>query len=573
MFEAKSIQSYIFRTGKLRDVIAASERLDQLIDTDDNSLLSKILKKLPQTNSKGEKLNFIRRKGGALYVYCSEYSRLASLRKVWTITVQYFFPALDFIDGIAHGSNLVEAIDNTHKKLSENRNNPCVKVPLFSSNMLLSARTARPACDHDGLLDEYIDLDTSINRTQYQLMKKDFDKQFLYKKFIDKKLIEEYFPQYTKSELAQNNPAQIFPLDLNPDDSLDRQNAFPYIDDQHDLALIHIDGNGIGALLKRLKNRLINVNFQDYKGIFRGFSDVLCASTEEAAKSATKKLVKKVASEQNSNLPMRPLVMGGDDITLFCRSDLALAYAQDFCLNFQKETTTRLNKLYNDFNHLNLTQLPQSLTASGGIVFQKATQPFNTAHHLVEELCAQAKKTSKTNTIDKQENGTGAPALAFMRIATAQDDNYQRLFDEAYKININDITITTSIGNYIISKDGDKKSYTKPKLTDLINLVDEILKKDSPFLLSLFRKILTQLHHGNINEAQHLIDRAESNNNNTLQKGAQDSLQKIKSLFETINFNKNDDDKWWLWSKGDSNEKQTVLADLITLAKFKGEGS
>lgn len=43
LFEAKSIQSYLFRSGKLKDVISASERLDRLIDNHPTSVLAHVI--------------------------------------------------------------------------------------------------------------------------------------------------------------------------------------------------------------------------------------------------------------------------------------------------------------------------------------------------------------------------------------------------------------------------------------------------------------------------------------------------------------------------------------------------
>lgn len=42
LFEAKSIQSYLFRSGKLKEIISSSERLDFLVD--DNFSCTKLLK-------------------------------------------------------------------------------------------------------------------------------------------------------------------------------------------------------------------------------------------------------------------------------------------------------------------------------------------------------------------------------------------------------------------------------------------------------------------------------------------------------------------------------------------------
>ena len=77
LFEAKSIQDYLFSSGKMRDVVTASERLDNLIDSNQASLLYAVLDsaeldhdllELEKEETEGC-IHFIRCKGGAFYAY------------------------------------------------------------------------------------------------------------------------------------------------------------------------------------------------------------------------------------------------------------------------------------------------------------------------------------------------------------------------------------------------------------------------------------------------------------------------------------------------------------------------
>ena len=559
MYEAKSIQRYIFRSGKLKDVIAASERLDQLIDTNDNSVLSKVLKRLPEIAAD---LHFSRRKGGAFYVYSDRQDALIILRKVWTLTVQQFFPDMDFIDGHGIGDNLIDAIADNHKALAASRNNPVVKMPLFLSNMFLSARTANPTVPFSTIIkqkDKEIDADTNINRHTYELMKVENShyKQYLYKKFID---VESY-------------PDAIFPLDLSASgDSDDMTSKFPYHSNKNDLALIHIDGNRIGLLLMNIKEHIKKANNSDYENIFRKFSNALCDSTECAAKHATSLLIQKLPEDERKIIPMRPLVMGGDDISLFCRADLAVEYARDFCLAFQKETEKNLSLLYEKYQYLNLkSHLPKSLSASGGLIFQKATQPFTASHQIVEELCHKAKEITKVNVID----GVGVPALAFMRISTMQDDHFKQLFANSYMTSISDAegnncSLVTSIGNYIVTNKGDKSNYSHPNLDDLLDIVQQIYSSKDTAFVGLFRKVLSELHHNNLYEAKRLMARAEQLANND----ENSVFTNIEKRFASIRGKKSiHNNLWWLWhlNNKDATQLETILDDIIMLVKYTGE--
>ena len=532
MFEAKSIQSYIFRTGKLRDVVVASERLEQLIDTDDD-ILSLVLANF--TNE----IKFIRRKGGAFYTY-GDSAQLIELRKIWTLAVQQLFPMLDFVDGIGSGENLIAAIESAQVELVASRNAPRLKVPLYTTNMKLTERTAQTVIAYDKKMCEYIDNDTSINRYAYTLMITNNATQFLYLKFMEQ----------NSNQNSSNNPS--FPLNLEP------QQDFPYKGDNHDLALIHIDGNGIGLLLRDLKTSLANLPDEEYARVFLAFSDVLALSTIQAAQVATNNLIKTlVANNESINiLPMRPIVMGGDDITLLCRADLAIEYAQNFCLAFERETKKSLKKLYKKYT---LKDLPSRLTASGGIIFQKATQPFTTSHHLVEELCHQAKISSKANI----HNKVGTPAIAFMQIATAQEETFARLMQESYQVRIENKTITTSLGNYLISNNGENNA-SAAILSDLLKLVELIRANDSPLPANKIRKVISEIHKGNLPEAESLLKRAED----ILDAQEKKKLREIKTYFNKISGNKISQ-SWWLWDIDDNN-KQTILSDILTLIKMQG---
>ena len=90
LFEAKSIQAYIFKSGKLKDLIAASERLDRLVDDTAHSTLSHVLEAAQlksnlldsQAQVQGEVIGFTRCKGGAFYAFCHTAEPLQDRKSV-----------------------------------------------------------------------------------------------------------------------------------------------------------------------------------------------------------------------------------------------------------------------------------------------------------------------------------------------------------------------------------------------------------------------------------------------------------------------------------------------------------
>ena len=138
LFEAKSIQAYLFRSGRVRDIIAASERLDRLVDSHESSTLFQVLNAaglnsdLLDASQPGQPglIRFLRCKGGAFYAYCETREPLVKLRALWTLTLPQMFPTLDWVDALTNGATLPEAITAGHAELAADRNTPTIKLPI-----------------------------------------------------------------------------------------------------------------------------------------------------------------------------------------------------------------------------------------------------------------------------------------------------------------------------------------------------------------------------------------------------------------------------------------------------------
>jgi hypothetical protein len=122
------------------------------------------------------------------------------------------------------------------------------------------------------------------------------------------------------------------------------------------LAVIHIDGNGLGDVIKNLKTRL------------RDFSVNLAKATKEASQIAKK------------DKQVREIILGGDDVTVICNANDALAFTKEFLEHFEEQTKKNIGS---------------KLTACAGIAYSNEKYPFHYDVALAEELCTQAKKHAK----------------------------------------------------------------------------------------------------------------------------------------------------------------------------------
>ncbi|MGE6161564.1 MULTISPECIES: Cas10/Cmr2 second palm domain-containing protein [Aeromonas] len=509
LFEAKSIQSYLFRSGKLKDVISASERLDRLIDNHPTSVLAHVIEQCglesdllaPPSTQHDEQIHFVRCKGGAFYAWCHSKAPLLQLRSLWTLTVQQLFPGLTFCDALCEDASLQNALQLGHVALAAARNLPRPHYPLSTAPCVASPRTGlaavplstaarREIAPQANESEQHIDLDTELHRQCYRFLG-----------LRDSLLLQKF-------SINTDLPADLqFPLDTSA--FYNAQTEQTENADLRDLALIHIDGNGLGKQLRALRKALENQPDDVFSTAFRQFSDALAKATELAAAEATQWLYQTQLKKASvTYLAMRPLVLGGDDITLLCRADLALGYATRFCRAFRKYSAEQLKGLHTRYLKGNADLLPY-LTASGGILYHKANHPFMLCHHLVEGLCSEAK------TVTKATPTVLPAALSFYRISKALAEDIRVLRGQSQQWLWKGKPLQGALPGYLITDNEDQfnSSLAGPSLIELERMrqfLSQKVKGNAPLPLSInkFRQMATELSRDNSDEAMRIYDRA-----------------------------------------------------------------
>lgn len=159
------------------------------------------------------------------------------------------------------------------------------------------------------------------------------------------------------------------------------------------IAVIHADGNHMGMILQditRCFSDRTGANNRQYVEALRAFS----AAANVAGVSALRAVIdfvaevnrtKIVAPSSNKNgdyLSMRPIVFGGDDVTLVCDGRIGLQSAAVFLEAFSRHTVP------------DASGQAQRCTAAAGISIVKSRYPFARAYELSSQLCSNAKHTS-----------------------------------------------------------------------------------------------------------------------------------------------------------------------------------
>ena len=168
------------------------------------------------------------------------------------------------------------------------------------------------------------------------------------------------------------------------------------------VAFIHMDGNDFGKMfqgaIEKIKNDKESSIFNGIRELGK-LSNLVSIASEYALCEAILKLLpycefgkeghktkrgKEIVKDKYI-MPLRPIVVGGDDLTVVIRADLSLIFIDAFEKAFEERTK-------------NIATKGQSLTMGFAMVVTKSCYPFNRAFNLSEQLIKSAKKKTEKMT-------------------------------------------------------------------------------------------------------------------------------------------------------------------------------
>ena len=179
------------------------------------------------------------------------------------------------------------------------------------------------------------------------------------------------------------------------------------------VAVIHIDGNGVGGIMKELnssKDRVAPGVFKAKVGCDRDDPDALRRflravnrHLEDAVTLAFAAAWTRIAElsrhdddragRRHTAIPVVPVILGGDDVTVITSGDYALPFAAAYLRYYEEATRSDPILRY-------LTppegQDTGPMTAAAGVAIVKRNFPFHIAYELAEKLVERAKKVGKT---------------------------------------------------------------------------------------------------------------------------------------------------------------------------------
>ena len=434
----QGIQSFIFQTNELRDIVGASELVEQICTT--------AFEDFGKDGENGEAV--VTAAGNIKFIFNNrEDCEKAVL--LFPKTVMEMAPGITISQAVEemspekddHGKyeDFERAVNKLEEKLRTQRNRPMPSLNLGLMAIERSRKTGLPAVGIDDKDGEFLDWAT--------LKKKDRDKN------ANNRLCEDAFG-------IKNIRDREFPHDIK---EITTKNDW--------IAIIHADGNGLGKVIQTIG--------KDNKKL-KEFSKNLDIATKNAAKEAFSYIDYHLHALNGKVIPIRPVVLGGDDFTMICRADFAVEYTNAFIKAFEYET--------NKMGH--------QLTACAGIAFIKSSFPFYYGYNLAESLCEAAKKDAKSINKDL------APScLMFHKVQDSFVTDFNAITER-------ELTPTEGVswkfGPYYLEKQANDR-WTIDDLTDKIKSLDS---EEGNAVKSSIRQWLSAMHKQD-GYAEQLLKRAK----------------------------------------------------------------
>lgn len=341
----QGIQSFIFQTNTLREIVGASELVEEICTKMFAEQLGVSISELNEDENA-----IINAAGNIKYIFDNE-DKCKEVFREFPKQVLEAAPGITISQAVIEirdDLNLSDALHELEIRLRKERNMPMLPITLGLMGIQRSRETGLPERYHMSNPEDYCDEGT----------------------FRKRKAADTY--SLLKKAIGEEMPDMV--------QITNRVDSFTDANDW--IAVIHADGNGLGQIVMAISEK--DPSGRD----FHTFSSLLNQSTIDAAKSAAG-IVFENAIKNGTDLPFRPVVLGGDDLTVIIRGSLAMSFIQNYLEAFEKFTTKNFELLSRRYNNLE-----NGLTACAGIAYVKSSFPYYYAYNLAEELCAAAKKDS-----------------------------------------------------------------------------------------------------------------------------------------------------------------------------------
>ena len=550
LFDTRGIQHYIFSGNLLRTNVGASYIVDRIFF---DVLIGDVLKKIfPDENFSAtddawnpandlatpwEKMNSccVAYVGGgnALILFdSSAEDRRVEVVKNFTRKLLVERPGLKVgaalgVLNVRDGKLNQDDIDELYRRLKENQSNifPAVNVPYTGLTL---------SCEINGETANFCDVKGVVRERDGEL--RFYSQETAVKSKIFKRANNDLRDRFDEIFALKNFEQHDFdfPSEIENLGQTEGENYF---------AIVHVDGNNMG------------LKFRTCDGLTerRKLSREIRRKTEGAFAELLNKIIlmkdsggfEDVLKLKKNFLPIRPLIIGGDDVTFLCPAKVALLFTKTLVELLDADTPEDAPE------HLT-EKISRHMDACAGIAILPTKYPFFRGYKLAEQLCDAAKKSMRKllpPDLDSRENLSaddiprGSSWLDFAILHGEQAPTLEQIRAQEYRGVQGDL----HFGPYLVCGDGDAPH----RLENLLSCTEQFLfhkKKNPPPHAMASNKI---------KELRSVLQRGEDDTQNFLRQ-LEYQGQRLPKVSDWEKF-----EGKRLWHKG-----QTPYIDAIELMDF-----
>lgn len=370
MYDVRGIQSYIFKTNKVKDIIGASILVEGIIEKAFCFAAEKLLKEneyiytwenneslkvLEEESSVLAQVLFIG--GGNAYIaYRKEEDFLNISREMSKYVLTQTYSLQLAIAMVKMTSDYYQDYKSINKEMTRIKESmPMTRCMGTLPIVKVDAMTGYPiTIDSAHLEDDEVSTEVRLKRAACETRKEGKEKEF---------------------------------------DNLITQKG-----EESQIAIIHIDGNNLGMRIRQLMEaeEMSGKSYGEYVERMRLISCNIKTKFATAYENMDTHLKNWVKSDHNKVLKkgdvvyLRKIIIAGDDVTFVCNAKIAMSLVEYFVKAVSKECMFWDENMTKEQNLKNY-----GFSVCAGIAYINSHFPFSTGYEVAEECCESAKKKAK----------------------------------------------------------------------------------------------------------------------------------------------------------------------------------
>ncbi|MDP3149835.1 MAG: hypothetical protein Q8N83_11970 [Ignavibacteria bacterium] len=356
LLDITGIQKFIFSSNKLKENLGASYLVSNLFD----EFLMKLSIKPKMLANTTEPDGYIG--GGNALLFFNSTEEAEKYLEELTLEILIYAPGISLIAAVGEidNANFLQTKDALFKKLNHNKSTYLTQTVIPRHGITAGCQSSGYSMDvWNSTYEKYVSAATNAKLTAYPNAKKD-----TYNKYQE--ILKDYrFPDEIE-HLGQSKGSE------------------------NHIAIVHIDGNSMGERFKNIGS------LEDTRQLSKDVENAISKSFKSLLRVIISDLNEKILDndltirpeEDKKTVPIRPIIMGGDDITFVCDGRMGMYYAKIFMEEFEKQNGENGETL--------------KLSSCAGVAITKTKYPFYKGYQLAEALCANAKSRRR----EKSDNGS-----------------------------------------------------------------------------------------------------------------------------------------------------------------------